>query len=193
MTKARWETYEDEIVGRDTPEMQAAVAEYAKNRHEGSSQQNSEELARWKEGNAEIAKQYQWVHPSEYADEPARIGKILSRDELINTLRNKCKLKCFYREMGHPQKLALWVYKDGTEPEVGCWVQSPYMPEFSIIRFDDHGVPLDEKMRGWRTVLMQLALKKFLKETTINKVFGRANGPASEKYNAFMHSLRQNS
>lgn len=193
MSKARWETYADEIVGKDSAEMEAAVAEYAKNRHEKSTAQNEEELARWKEGNAEVAKEYQWVKPEEYADEAPRIGRVMSHADLISTLRNKCGLNCGYKEMGHPQKLALWIQKDGfSEMQLGCWVQYPMMTEYSIMRFDGHGVPLDEKYRGWRTVLMQLAIKGFLKEDKINKVFGRATGPASDKYNAFMQSLRKN-
>ena len=46
MSKARWETYADEIVGKDSDEMEKAVAEYASRRHEKSTAQNEEELAR---------------------------------------------------------------------------------------------------------------------------------------------------
>lgn len=193
-TPARWQQYADEIVGKDTPEMEAAVAEYAKHRHEGSTAQNEEELARWKEGNAAIASQYQWVKPEEYADMGPRIGRILTYDQFINILREKCKLTCFYREMGHDQKLALWVQKDGmTVPEVACWVQRPYLIEYEVMRFDDKNVPLDSKYRGWRTCLLQMRMKGMLTEKQINKAFGPASGPASERYNSTMHSLRKNS
>jgi hypothetical protein len=192
--KARWETYADEIVGKDSAEMEAAVAEYAKKRHVGSSAQNQEELARWKEGNAEIARQYQWVKPEEYADIDARQGKILTHDQFITTLRDKCKLTCFYREMGHPQKLALWVQKNGmTQPEVGCWVQRPFMIEYEVMRFDEKGVPLDSRFRGWRTCLLQMILKKMLTEQQVNKAFGPATGPSSQRYNQTLHSIRKNS
>lgn len=191
---APWEDYGEAVVGKDDAELDKAVEEYSKHRHEGSgSSQSKEELARWKEGNDEIAKEYQWVHPSEYADEGLRIGRILSHAQLINLLRDKCKLKCFYREMGHPQKIALWVQRnESVEPEVGCWVQYPMSIEYSIMDFDSHGVPLAEKFRGWRTVLMQLALKGVITESKINTVFGPATGPASPKYNAFFQSLRKN-
>lgn len=193
MTKARWETYDDEILGKDTPEMEAAMDAYARNRHETSSEQNKEELARWKEGNAGIAAQYQWVKPEEYADMGPRIGRIYSYDQFINILRDKCKLTCFYREMGHPQKLALWVQKDGmSEPQVACWVHRPYMIEYEVMRFDDKGVPLDSRYRGWRTCLLQMRMKEMLTEEKINKAFGPATGPASERYNSTMKSLRNN-
>lgn len=188
----RWfDTYADDTVGKDSAEMEAAVEEYAKRRHEGSSDQNEEELARWQEGNKEIAKQYQWVHPSEYADRGPRIGKILHSSKLITLLRERCGLKCWYRQHPQAQKLTLLVMERGHR-QVGCWVQGGYMPEFSIMRFDEHGVPLDEAFRGWRTVLMQLALKKLISERTINKVFGPARGPASQRYSKFMGSLRTN-
>lgn len=192
--QGRWfDTYADDIVGKDTPEMSKAIDEYAKRRHERTSAQNEDELCRWKEENDNISREYQWVKPEEYADIAPRIGRIMHYTELINTLRSKCGLRCFYRDMGHPQKIALWVQRNaGQEPELGCWTQAPYCTEFSVMRFDDHGVPLDERYRGWRTVLMQLALKGMLKESVINKVFGRANGPASEKYNHFMYDLRKN-
>lgn len=74
----RWfDTYATDTVGVDDAKLEAEIAEYAKRRHETSSEESREELARWKEGNDEIAKEYQWVHPSEYADRGPRIGKIL--------------------------------------------------------------------------------------------------------------------
>ena len=191
--KAPWEDYSQTVVGDDSAEMDAAVQAYAQNRHDRSSQQSLEELARWQEGNREIAKEYQFVKPEEYADIGPRRGKIYTYDQFITILRTKCKLNCWYREMNHPQKLALVAQKDGFSlPEVVGWVQRPYMQEYEVVRFDEHGVPLDSRFRGWRSVCMQLALKGFLKENTIERAFGRACGPASEKYNKFMQSLRQN-
>jgi len=191
--KAPWEDYGDTIVGKDSAAMTAAVDEYAKHRHEKSSAQNEEELARWREENKSIAKEYQFLKFEDYQDFEARKGKIYGYDEFISVLRNKCKLRCFYREMAHPQMLALWAFKkEFPDPECVTWVQRPFMIEMEIPHFDEHNVPLGPRYRGWRSVLMMLRLKEFLPESTINKVFGRANGPCSEKYNKFMQSMRQN-
>jgi hypothetical protein len=191
--KARWESYAEEIMGKDSAEMEAAVAEYARNRHESSSTQNKEELARWEEGNRELAKEYQWVKPEEYADEDARLGRILSYSEFISILRNKCGLQCFYREMGSPQKIALWVHKNYmTEAKVACWCQRPYMREWEVVRFDEKGVPLDSKFRGWRTCLLDLRLKEMLTEEQINKAFGSPTGKVAARYNQVMQSVRKN-
>ncbi len=192
MTRPRWETYADEIVGKDDPVLAKEVEEYSKKRHDGpSSQQNQEELARWKEGNWQVAKEYRFIDPADYAEFEPRKGRILNYEQFITILRDKCKLKCFYREMGHDQKLALWGFIKGeTEPIMGSWVQRPYMIEFEIPHFDDKGVVLDTKYRGWRTCLMDLRRKNLLTEEMITKVFGRAHGPASGRYNSFMQDMR---
>lgn len=187
-----WMSYAAEFDERLDPKLEAEIAEYAQHRHDKTSSQNEEELCRQKELNNELAKQYQWLHPSEYADEGPRIGKIMHSSELINKLRDECKVKCWYREHPQPRKVTLLVQRGQgiLPPEVGCWAQFGYMPEYSIVRFDDHGVPLDEKYRGWRTVLLQLIIKGVLTEEVADRVFGKAVGPASTRYRSILHSFR---
>lgn len=188
--QAPWEDYGQKLVGQDDEAMRRAVAMYAQNRHESTSEQTKEELARRKEENDYKAREYQWVKPSEYADHGPRMGRIMHSSKLITILR-AMGLKCWYRQHPQAQKLTLLVLERGAR-NVGCWVQGGYMPEFSIMRFDEHGVPLDEAYRGWRTVLMQLALKGLISERKINEVFGHARGPAATRYEKFMGSLRTN-
>ena len=189
--KAPWEDYGQQLVGQDDAAMERAVAMYAQNRHESTSEETKEELARRKEENDYKAREYQWVKPSEYADRGPRIGRIMHSSRLITILREKFGLKCWYRQHPEPQKLTLLVLERGHR-NVGCWLQGGYQTEFSIMNFDEHGVPLQEAYRGWRTVLMQLALKGLISERKINEVFGPARGPASTRYNRFMGSLRTN-
>lgn len=187
---APWEDYGQDLVGQDDAAMERAVLMYAQNRHESTSEQTKELLAEKKELSDAAAREYQWVKPSEYADRGPRIGKILHSSKLITILR-AMGLKCWYRQHPQAQKLTLLVLERG-QRNIGCWIQGGYMPEYSIMRFDDHGVPLDEAYRGWRTVLMQLSLKGLISERKINEVFGQARGPASVRYNRFMGSLRTN-
>lgn len=187
---APWQDYGQKLVGQDDESMRRAVAMYAQNRHESTSEQTKEELARRKEENDYKAREYQWVHPSEYADRGPRIGRIMHSSKLISILR-AMGLKCWYRQHPQAQKLTLLVLERG-QRNVGCWTMGGYMPEYSVMRFDEHGVPLDEAFRGWRTVLMQLALKQLISERKINEVFGHARGPASSRYEKFMGSLRTN-
>lgn len=189
---APWETYSTEMDydPEMTPELKSAVDEYAQNYHDSTSNQNAEELAMWQELNANNARDYQWVTPQEYKDHGARMGKIRHSSEIINLLR-KAGLKCWYRN--HPQsgKITLVVKRRGLDPEVGCWVQSGFCPELSIMSFDQHGVPLAERLRGWRTALLQLILKGMITERAASKFFGRPKVTRQfDRFNSTLQSFR---
>jgi hypothetical protein len=188
--KAPWETYD--LQEELTPELAAAVAEYSTHRHDDSSNQTKEALAEQKELSDEIAKEYQWCTPEEYREIQMRFGRIMTHAELINKLRDECHLKVYYRDHPHPDKLVL-LYSDSDgmkQPEMACWVQNGYMPEYTVMGFDEHGVPLAEKYRGWRTVLLQLILKGILTEEVAHKVFGPALLPCADRYNTILQSHR---
>lgn len=189
--QAPWETYESEMTEQLDPKLQAEVDEYSQRRHTRSSSQNEEELAKQKELNAGIAKEYQWLTPEEYAAEGPRIGTVLSHESFIGKLRH-AGVRCWYRQHPHPDK-ATFLYSNagGTlTPQVGCWVQRGLMPEYSLMRFDDHGVPVNERRRGWRTCLLQLILKGVLTEAEAHEEFGSATGPASERYLSTLYAFR---
>jgi hypothetical protein len=193
-SKAPWETYSEELAVETTPELEAQIAEYAEHRYEGvSSNQTKEELARWKELAWDASDEYRWLSPEEYTDVEARIGRILHSSEVISLLRTRLHLKCWLR--AHPQldKLTLVVQKRGQErlpPSVGCWMKNGFMPEFSVMGFDDHGVPLAEKYRGWRTCLLQLILKGIISEDEAHKVFGATDRSCSNRYNQTLWAWR---
>ncbi len=191
--KAPWEDYGSNLMGHDSAEMDTLIRKYAENRYVTSSAQNQEELARQKEINYALAAQYRFLDPADYEDIEARIGQVLTHEKFIDKLRDECRLKCFYREMGHPQMIALWgIRKEGEEAGVISWCQRPAMIELEIPRFDDKGVPSGFRYRGWRTCLMDARRKGFLTEAQIKKAFGEPHGPAARTYLKFMHSLRQN-
>lgn len=192
--KAPWETYAEQMDADPdmTPELQAQIDEYSKHVHDNSSNQNKEELARWQEQNAELAKEYQWVEPSEYADEGARVGTPMHSSTFITKLQ-QAGVNCWYRFHGQPRKVTLVVQRPGKEPEVGCWVQLGFAPELSIMSFDEHGVPLAEKYRGWRTCLLQLILKSVITEAKADEVFGKPKTTeAFHRYNSTLQSFRNN-
>lgn len=190
--KAPWETYNASLEDNLSPELAAAVDEYASHRHDDSSNETKETLAEWKEGNAEVAREYQWCTPAEYKDIQMRMGRIMHSSELINKLRNELHLKCWYRNHPHADKITLMVQRnDGmAEPEVGCWVQNGYAPEYTVMGFDEQGVPVAEKYRGWRTVILQLVLKGHTTEEKAHKVFGTADRDCAGRYNSILHGIR---
>lgn len=187
---APWKSYSTSFDEKLDDRLAKEVDEYSKKVHSKSSAQNEEELARQREINNNLSEEYRWVHPDEYKDVPARIGQIRHSSELITLLRDH-GINCWYVNHPQPRKLTLLISKYNHKPEVACWVQQGFMPELSIMDFDDHGVPLAEKYRGWRTVLLQLILKEFLTETDANDIFGVANvTPQFHRYNALLKNTR---
>lgn len=190
---APWETYAAEMGDHFTADLAQAVADYAECRYEEqeTSNQNKELLHEEKERSNELSKQYQWLTPEEYADLGARIGTVLSHAEFINRLRN-AGVQCWYRQHPHADKAVLMVSTHSNiEPEVACWVQIGQMPELSIMNFDDHGIPLAERRRGWRTCLLQLILKGIITEEKARVAFGRPKeSEAFHRYNQMLKSYR---
>jgi hypothetical protein len=185
-----WEDYESEMLKED-PALIEAMAEYAGRVSEAKpSSQTLDELARLKEASNEQIKEYQWLTPEEYKNEGDRVGKIKHAVVFLNQLQ-KAGVKCWYRSHPQPGKVTLVCQRMNLDPEVGCWCQLGFAPELSVMRFDDHGVPLAEKYRGWRTCLLQLILKGFISQQKAEEVFGRApTTPAFHRYNLTLQCYR---
>ena len=175
---------------REDPALLEAIAEYAERISDAKpTQETLDTYAERKEYNDNVAREYQWVTPAEYADGGARIGRIMHSSAFIIYLQ-KAGVKCWYRRHPQPGKMTLVVQpKLATlPPEVGCWVQGGFMPELSIMRFDDHGVPTTEKNRGWRTCLLQLILKSHISQKVADEVFGKP--PTTEAFHRYNNTLR---
>ncbi len=190
--KAPWETYNATFEEKLDPKMEEAIKRYSETAHANTSTQNAEELCRQKEMSNDLARQYQWVKPSEYQNTEARVGRIMHSSEFITRLRKLggSKTRFFYRDHPQPRKLTLMVIRDGQVPEVGCWCQLGFTTEYEIMDFDDHGVPLDAKFRGYRTCLLQLILKGILSESAVEREFGKAVGPECGRYNETLYEWR---
>lgn len=190
-----WDSYASEMSTKMSADLEAAVAEYAERCYESdqASSENKEELHRQKEMSDDLSKEYQWITPEEYADQGARVGVVMSHSEFISKLR-QAGLNCWYTQHPQYQKATLLVQKYSTvPPEVACWVQIGQMPELSMMRFDDHGVPLDERRRGWRTPLLQIILKGYITEDKANEVFGRPKVTEQfHRYNSTLQAFRNN-
>lgn len=185
-----WESYEAELLSED-PALTAAIDEYASRVSDAKPTAETEDayLER-KEWNDKTAQQYQWVTPEEYADAKERIGRVMHSSTFIDLLQ-KAGVRCWYRQHPQPRKVTLVVQRGDLPAEVGCWVQIGFMPELSVMRFDDHGVPTTEKFRGWRTSLLQLVLKSVISEEKANETFGRpATTLAFHRYNATLFHFR---
>jgi hypothetical protein len=191
---APWMSWDDEMDDGISAELAEEVAEYSRNRYEDnqSSSETKELLEMMREQNDDNAEQYQWLKKADYANEEERTGRVIHSSEFISILR-KAGVKCFYRQHIHFDK-AILIFTKGQVEEVGCWVQQGNMPELSIMNFDDHGVPLAERRRGWRTALLQLILKDVISEKQADKYFGKPRLTAAySRYNATLYAFRNRS
>lgn len=188
--KRGWKAYDEEMDDLGiTPELQKEIDEYATKHHDSSTAQTKEELQRFKEMNAEAAKEYQFVTPDEYNNVEERTGRVMHSSEFIKRLMS-AGVKCHYKQHPHKDKLTLIIMRNNVT-EVGCWVQAGNMPELSIMNFDEQGIPLAEKFRGWRTCLLQLILKSVITERKADKIFGAPKKTAAfHRYNALLQSFR---
>lgn len=190
--RAPWMSWDDEMLDKSiSAELAEEMEEYAKNHYEEdqSSEESKELLAMWKERNDDAAEEYQWLKKADYANEEERTSRVMHSSEFLTRLR-KAGINCFYKQHPHADK-AILVFVKGQLEEVGCWVQQGNMPELSIMRFDDHNVPTNEKRRGWRTCLLQLILKGVITEKAAVKYFGPSKLTAAfAQYNGYLYAFR---
>jgi hypothetical protein len=191
--EAPWLSYGKEMTETLSKELTEEIAEYATHHYDEvkSSNETKEELCKQQEINQEIAKDYQWLTPEEYEDIEQRIGRVMHSSVFITKLRG-AGLTCWYTQHPHIQKAVLVVPNKAGEPEVACWVQQGFMVELSIMNFDDKGVPLDERRRGWRTCLLQLILKGIITEDKADEVFGKPRQTSAfDRYNSTLYEFRK--
>jgi hypothetical protein len=89
--------------------------------------------------------------------------------------------------------VSAWVYENGqkirrcvTSLQDGCG------PEWSVMRFKEYDVPVNEKYRGWRTAMLQLILAGVLTEDEVNRAFGPVvDNDASWFYRQSLEAFRR--
>lgn len=144
-----------------------------------------ESFAAEKEISDEMAEQYQIEDQEDLLNEAARKVNPMSTDAFVYKLRSN-GIKCFtvyngdLLPPGHPLRatVALWCIppkRTGAARYI-CYLQIPAMYEWSVLRVDRHNIPIGEKFRGWRTVLMELIKKEILTEYQAHQIFGYPSG-----------------
>lgn len=78
----------------------------------------------------------------------------------------------------------------GTRHQYMTWMDIPFMYEWSVLRLDEHQIPIGEKHRGWRTVLSKLICRKVLTETKAHQIFGAPGGATSCIYKRTLFEFR---
>lgn len=190
-----WESYDkqmDPLVGT-SERLKEAVRVYAQKRHKKESNAGKEEVHRQHELSCDSVKAYRWDQQDELVTEKDRIGKIMNCLDFMRRL-NKI-VPCGF---GNPdaRKGLIGITCRVSTMEGGEWnyagpIQVGYMHEYSTIRLDAHNLPVNEKWRGWRTVLLRLIQGGFITERQAHKEFGEPiTGPVSRRYRAQLYGLR---
>jgi len=196
---APWESYDREMdpTRNWTPALKARVEEYSKHRHEKSHTAGLEEVMRQREMSAESVKEYKFFRQLEdgLTDEKTRRGELmfcLDFVEKLNTI-----LPAYLSGKVIKGMAGLYVLTPdvkGGHWHYVCGVQASMMNEYSVIHVDSHGLPLNEKKRGWRTVLLRLIQGSFISEEDADRVFGEpTSGSVSRRYREQIYWFRNRS
>lgn len=195
-----WKNYDDEMSVPDPvdPRVRAEAAEYERrDPADRVSTETLEEAERLKEENVAAVRWYRFDQQEELRDEHMRVVNIISVFELWRRLR---AVGVHVRYMTNPDTLkrsgmialdCMMRTAAGVEWKYICGVQFPMMPEYSVLRFDEHELPTTEKYRGWRTVLIRLVHKGCLTEGQALDGFGReSSGPVGRRWRQSLFALR---
>lgn len=194
-----WDSYDREMdVTRNwSPGMKKAVEEYSKRRWDKPNSAGLEEVMRQNELSTQSVKEYRFFRQFEdgLTDEKSRQGQLmfcLDFVEKINTI-----LPAYLSGKVIKGLSGLYVYMPdvkGGHWHYVCGVQASMMNEYSVIYVDSHGLPLNEKKRGWRTVLLRLIQGSFITEEQADEVFGEpTSGPVSRRHREQLYWFRNRS
>ena len=146
-----------------------------------------------KEQSISQVREYRMDDQEQLVDFRARNVNIISTKEFVSKLQ-KNGIKCFVCYNGMPQTLGLWCIvptKNGVDLRYACYMQSPAMIEYSVLRLDEHGLPNGEDYRGWRTVLSEMIKKEIITEKKAHEIFGRpTESIVSRRYRRTLFEFR---
>ncbi len=147
--------------------------------------------------NSEAVKRQRFECQEDYKNDAARIGRPMHSSDLITTLKGVIP-SLFVIEGNIKDELAIYLTYpcpqqrlNGRDFEYLFFCPEGLMPEYSIYEWDEvRDIPIKEKMRGWRTVLIRLIKRGLISEEQCNKIFGEARGPASTVWHRTLWKMR---
>lgn len=150
----------------------------------------SEHVSRLEELNygSEATKAQRWDHQDELLDAEARIGRPMRHSDFFLVLEKL--VPNLYVVPGRIQgHLAVYQTAACSQKQWGdrdfrylFYAEEGLMPEFSQYELGERDIVKRESKRGWRTILLRLIKMGLLSEDVCNRVFGSADGYASERY-----------
>jgi hypothetical protein len=149
------------------------------------------------QSDAQVA-QYKMEDQELLTDAAPRMVNIMRSRDFIKKLRDN-GVKCFTLYNWQPglplwlqQTVGLWACPPFSDTmRYICYLQIPYMWEWSVLRLDRHGLPNGEDYRGWRTAVCELIKKEIFTETKAHEVFGQpTESIVSRRYRKTLYLLR---
>jgi hypothetical protein len=136
---------------------------------------------------------YQMDDQELLTNEKARVVNIMAATEFLRKLQDN-GVHCYVTYSGMPGTVGLWACRatmEGSTPTYVCYMQVPYMCEWSVLRLDAHNLPAGEKYRGWRTVVWSLIETGVLTEERAHEIFGRpTESLVSRRYRRSLFNFR---
>jgi hypothetical protein len=137
-----------------------------------------ESFAAEKEISNKMASGYKWDDQEDLTNEAARkVNRINTKEFLRKLSDNGIKAHVFdngWKGPGGVPTVGLFCIPPSNQKRLRpvCYLDVPFMWEWSVLLLDAHGIPNGEKSRGWRTVAIQLVEKEIITEQQCHRIFG---------------------
>jgi len=159
----------------------------------------SEHTSRLREmnNNSYAVQAQRWAHQDDYRNDAARVGRPMRSADFVNILQRL--IPTLYITDGRIEgDLAVFQTYGQPQPDLDgntfrylFYMPKGTLPEFSLYLFDEErDIPIKEKLRGWRTVLLRLIKCGLISEEKVEAVFGPAAGEAAAVYNRTLWQYR---
>jgi len=138
-----------------------------------------------KERSDKMGVEYRWFDQEVLTNREARqVNPINTRDFVEHKLKaNSIQAVVFasdWKNYGGGATVGLWCNPPNRDKlRYVCYLDAPFMWEWSILHLDSHGIPSGEESRGWRTVAAQLVEKDIISERQCHQIFGAPGANAN--------------
>jgi len=138
--------------------------------------------------NSYAVQKQRWRDQEDFYNDEARTGRFRYHTDLLDFIRDNIPdiyimdgrivgdLSIF-RTFGRPQP-----HLDGRTFQYLFYIPLGWSPEHSLMEFDLNDIPIKEKQRGWRTVLLRLIKTGLTTEEKVNEYFGPSLGEGSKNW-----------
>ena len=174
------------------PELEKRVSE-AEDRAKNAkiSEAIQEATAEARSENIDAGRKYRFRFQDDYDETKWTKGTVLWMGDFL------CKLQTirpdfFFAEYSYMGLRGLGCVVNGQPEYTGTACHEGQMPEWSLLKIDARGLPVRERYRGWRTVLLNLIKRGYITVEQSNSAFGEPIGPRAKPWLRGLYEIRNN-